>query len=132
MSDNDDLNEIPLAKLIEQNISLVGEEAKCLLKDWQTLIDTGNDDDSRCEALFRACKHLQSLTNNISMTYKAVLDHVAPPELLMELMRQRLEQETGGPVAVDEFDFGGMVAYGFRSEEIVVPDDCAEIDGEEE
>jgi hypothetical protein len=125
--------ELPLAKLIELNINLLNEETECLSKDWQRLIDTELDDDTRCEALYRACKHLENLSKNLRMTYKAVLDHVAPQELLIELTRERLETEMGVPVAVDEVELGdGVVAYGFRQEEIVVPDDCAEIDGEEE
>lgn len=132
MSD-DDMNEVPLAKLIEQNIGLLNEETQCLVSDWQVLIDTSLDDDQRCESLYRTCKHLENLVKNVAMTYKAVLDHVAPQELLIELTREKLEQETGCPVTVDQFEIlDGVMAYGFRQEEIVVPDDCAEIDGEEE
>lgn len=129
----DDPNDIGnIAKLIEQNIMLLDEEATCLLKDYRNLLDTTLSEDDRCGGLFNACKHLENLARNVRTTYKAVIDHIAPPELLIELTRERLEQELGVPVVVDEVNIGGMVAYGFRQEQIVVPDDCSEIDGEEE
>lgn len=117
---------------LTEGFSRIKEEVECLGEHWESFIvprDSIDMDEAEAD-IYSIVKHLESMSLGTTTIMSVLFKFLVPPEMMAEIVRERMEIERGEPVRMEAVRLGGgIMGFAFTAEPIVVPDDIEEILG---